>query len=193
MPFGEFLILDGVGSLLWAGALLTFGRLFGDALRRNPNLLGWVERFSGLLLLTAILAFFAARVIRRRLLLRRLSQSRLEPEDLWGQIQSGEPVYIVDLRHPLELVNDPFTLPGALRVPPDELAHRVQEIPRDRDVILFCTCPNEETAAHTALKLHRLGIERVRPLRGGFHGWQKAGYPLEAIPPVNPGLVQLRG
>jgi membrane protein DedA with SNARE-associated domain/rhodanese-related sulfurtransferase len=194
MRFTEFLALDAIGSVIWVGSFLLSGRLFGDALKRDPNLMQWVEHFSGALLLLAILIFFAARVIRRRILLRQLTQSRMEPEELWGQLQSGEAVYIVDLRHPLELVNDPYTLPGALRVAPDDLARRAREIPRDRDVILYCTCPNEETAAYTAMKLHRLGVERVRPLRGGYHGWQQAGYPMDAIPPVNPPqpLVQLR-
>jgi membrane protein DedA with SNARE-associated domain/rhodanese-related sulfurtransferase len=193
MRFADFLALDAIGSVIWVGSFLWVGRIFGDALKRNPSLMQWVERFSGALLLFAILIFLAARMVRRRILLRQLTQSRMEPAELWGQLQSGEAVYIVDLRHPLELVNDPYTLPGALRVAPDDLAKRAHEIPRDRDVILYCTCPNEETAAHTALKLHRLGVERVRPLRGGFHGWQKAGYPLDAIPPVNPPhpLVQL--
>ena len=58
-------------------------------------------------------------------------------------------------------------------------------IPRDRDVILYCTCPSEETSAKLALQLHRFGVNRVRPLRGGFEGWRDAGYPLvEYAPPA---------
>ena len=193
MAYMEFLLFDGLGALVWVGSYLLGGRLFGDALKRNPGLLEWVGRFSGALLVLGILGFLAARVIRRRMLMRKMVESRLEPEELWSQIQTGEQIYIVDLRHPLEQLTDPYTLPGALRLAPDELAVRVQEIPRDRDVILYCTCPNEETAAHTALKLHKLGVERVRPLRGGYHGWKSLGYPMDAIPPVNPQerLVQL--
>jgi membrane protein DedA with SNARE-associated domain/rhodanese-related sulfurtransferase len=193
MPFAEFIALDALGSLLWVSSFLIGGRIFGDALKRNPSLLAWVGRFSGALLILGILAFFIARLIRRRMLLSQLVKSRLEPEELWTQIQNGEAVYIVDLRHPLEQLTDPFTLPGALRVAPDDLAARIHEIPRDRDVILYCTCPNEETAAHTALKLHKLGVERIRPLRGGYNGWKTLGYPMDAIPPVNPQitLVQL--
>lgn len=193
MPFAEFLSFDAVGSLIWVSAFLVGGRVFGDALKRDPGLLAWVGRFSGGLLVVGVLVFFAARLVRRRMLLRQMTQSRLEPEELWNQLNSGQEVYIVDLRHPLEQLTDPFTLPGALRVAPDDLPARVGEIPRDRDVILYCTCPNEETAAHTALKLHKLGVERVRPLRGGYHGWKSLGYPMDAIPPVNPGqeLVQL--
>ena len=90
----------------------------------------------------------------------------------------------------LELMTDPFTLPGALHLSPDALTQRVHEIPRDRDVILYCTCPSEATAAKTAMTLHKLGIERVRPLRGGYDEWKRLGYPLDAVEPVMP-LVQV--
>jgi rhodanese-related sulfurtransferase len=105
------------------------------------------------------------------------------------QLDEGEQVFIVDLRHPLELLPDPYTLPGALHFSPDSLAARHLEIPRDRDVVLFCTCPSEATAAKTAMMLHKLGIERVRPLRGGYDEWKRLGYPLEAVD--NPGFARL--
>ncbi len=203
MPFAEFLLFDFLGATIWVSTLLAGGRLFGDALKRDPSLLDWVGRFSGALLLLGILGFLLARVYRRRLVLRRLVASRLEPEELKRQLDSGEPVYIVDLRHPLELLPDPFTLPGALHVSPEDLSKRIHEIPRDRDIVLYCTCPNEATAATTAMKLHKLGIERIRPLRGGYDEWKRLGFPMDAIPPVIPestmiqsglaqnGLVQL--
>lgn len=186
MSLGNFLFFDGIGATLWLLALLISGRLFGDALKRDPNLLDWVGRFSGALLFLAILGWFGARVYRRRATLKKLIQSRLEPADLKAQLDAGDPVYIVDLRHPLELLAEPFTLPNATHFSPDALAARKSEIPLDRDVVLFCTCPSEATAAKTALTLHKLGIERVRPLRGGYDEWKRLGFPLDAIPPVNP-------
>lgn len=183
MKYLNFLILDGVGACLWIGAVLSLGRFFGDALVRDPSLLRWVARFSGLLLILAIVAVFAGRVYRRRMVLRQLAASRLEPAELKQQLEAGESVFIVDLRHPLEMVADPYTLPGAVRVSPDAIASRIHEIPRDQDVILYCTCPNEATAAKTAMQLHRLGIERVRPLRGGYDEWKRLGFPVDEIPP----------
>ena len=190
MNFWEFLFFDGVGATAWITALLLAGRLFGDALKRDPSLLNWVGRFSGLLLVLGIIGFFAARLMRRRRFLRELVKARLEPEDLKRQLDAGEPVYIVDLRHPLELLPDPFTLPGAIHLSPDSLAARHLEIPRDRDVVLFCTCPSEATAAKTAMTLVKLGIDRVRPLRGGYDEWKRLGFPLDAVqltrPPLEP-------
>ncbi len=198
MSFGTFLFFDTIGATLWLSALLTAGRLFGDALKRDPGLLDWVGRFSGALLLLGIIGFFAGRMYRRRVVLRRLVAARLEPEDLKRQLDAGELVYIVDLRHPLELLPDPFMLPGAIHVSPEALASRAHEIPRDRDVVLYCTCPSEATAAKTAMILHKMGIERVRPLRGGFDEWKRLGYPLDAIAPFlppeeQPPLVQVSG
>jgi len=186
MTYPQFLVFDTIGASLWVGALLTVGRLFGDALKRDPSLLDWVGRFSGALLVLGILGFFIGRVLRRRMVIKKLVASRLEPEELKRQLDAGEPVYIVDLRHPLELLPDPFVLPGALHISPEALAARHLEIPRDRDIVLYCTCPSEATAAKTAMTLHKLGIERVRPLRGGYDEWKRLGYPMDAIPPVQP-------
>jgi membrane protein DedA with SNARE-associated domain/rhodanese-related sulfurtransferase len=189
MSFGRFVFFDGIGAALWLVAIMAVGRFFGDLLKRDPSLLNWVGRFSGALLLLAILGFFIGRVLRRRRVLRQLVASRLEPEELKKQLDAGVHVYIVDLRHPLELLPDPFMLPGAVHFSPDALTARQSEIPRDRDVVLYCTCPSEATAAKTAMTLQKFGIDRVRPLRGGFDEWKRLGYPLDAIEPVIPDTV----
>lgn len=186
MTYARFIVFDGMGAALWLTAILAVGRFFGDLLKRDPSLLGWVGRFGGVLLILAILGFLAARLIRKRMVLKRLIASRLEPAELKQLLDAGNPVYIVDLRHPLELLPDPFTLPGALHISPEALTARSGEIPRDRDVVLYCTCPSEATAAKTAMTLHKLGIERVRPLRGGFDEWKRLGFPLDPVPPVIP-------
>jgi membrane protein DedA with SNARE-associated domain/rhodanese-related sulfurtransferase len=189
MGYLEFLLYDGIGATAWVGTLLFLGRLFGDALKRDPSLLNWAGRFSGALLLLGVIGFFAVRVVRRRMVIKDLAAARVEPVELKRQLDAGEVVYIVDLRHPLELLPDPYTLPGALHISPEALASRHLEIPRDRDVILFCTCPSEATAAKTAMTLHRLGIDRVRPLRGGYDEWRRLGFPVDAVQTSQPTLV----
>jgi membrane protein DedA with SNARE-associated domain/rhodanese-related sulfurtransferase len=192
MSYAEFLFFDTIGATAWVGALLTLGRLFGDALKRDPSLLNWAGRFSGALLVVGVLIFFVGRVLRRRMVLKELVAARLEPEELKRQLDAGELVYIVDLRHPLELLPDPFTLPGARHISPEALATRHLEIPRDRDIVLYCTCPSEATAAKTAMTLHKLGIERVRPLRGGFDEWKRLGFPMDPVKMAQPPLEPAR-
>jgi membrane protein DedA with SNARE-associated domain/rhodanese-related sulfurtransferase len=192
MRYSEFLAFDTVGSALWLITLLVCGRLFGDALKRNPGLLDTAGRFSGALLITGVVGFFLLRLWRRHRTLRRLAASRLDPEELKRHIDSGEPVYIVDLRHPLEVAEDPFTLPGARSVAAEAVRKWVADVPHDTDVVVFCACPGEITAAKTALELQKFGIERVRPLKGGYDAWKSLGYPVDAVVGIAPApLVQL--
>jgi len=181
MSLRRFLVFDAGGSILWSGTLLLIGRLFGDLIAKDPRVLDWMGRFGGALLILGVLGFIASRIYRRQSFLRKFRTARLEPVELKQMLDDGIVVYIVDLRHPLELVPDPFTLPGAHHVSPDALAQRSKEIPLDRDIVLYCTCPSEATAAKTAMTLHKLGIDRVRPLRGGFDEWKRLGFPLVAI------------
>ena len=72
-------------------------------------------------------------------------------------------------------------LPGAIWFDRHDLGARHLEIPRDRDILLYCSCPNEATSARVALDLQKVGIKRVRPLEGGYQGWRKLGLPVEPI------------
>ena len=142
-----------------------------------------------------VLGFFAYRLLKQRKFLQQVRDLRLEPAELKAMMDAAEeqgniPPFIVDLRHPLDYLPDPRVLPGALRIGPNEIRQHSEIIPRDRDVILYCTCPSEETSAKLAMQLHKMGIYRVRPLRGGFDGWKAAGYPLtdyvEDVPHAQP-------
>jgi rhodanese-related sulfurtransferase len=121
-------------------------------------------------------------MLQRRAFLRSVRMARIEPSELKDLIDSGQAVFVVDLRHPLDYLPDPRTLPGAFSMTPDKLVELSDRIPRDQEIVLFCTCPSEATAARMALRLRAMGINRVRPLRGGYDEWKKLGYPLVDIP-----------
>jgi rhodanese-related sulfurtransferase len=110
-----------------------------------------------------------------------LHAARITPETLWGKLQAGEEVIIVDLRNSWEFDSDPFKLPGALQITPEDLNERQQEIPRDRELVLYCTCPNEATSASVAKKLQRHGFSQVRPLAGGIAAWRKLNLPVAPV------------
>jgi rhodanese-related sulfurtransferase len=113
------------------------------------------------------------------MILNKIVKARLEPQELKNWLDAGEDIFIVDLRHPLEVRDEPFTLPGALHIGLDALVERNQELPRDRDIVVYCDCrPSDATAVQTATKLQKLGLDRVRPLRGGYSEWKRLGFPL---------------
>jgi membrane protein DedA with SNARE-associated domain/rhodanese-related sulfurtransferase len=183
MSYPRFLLFDLGGSLIWSLTFLLAGRFFGDVVRRSQGLFAFLSQFAAVVFLLLVAGFFLWRVIKQRRFVSQVRNMRLDPEELKAMldeaaIEGTAQPYIVDLRHPLDYLPDPRVLPGAMRIGPSELARHAERIPRDRDIILYCTCPSEETSAKVALQLHRLGITRVRPLRGGFDGWKQAGYPL---------------
>ncbi len=183
MKYRFFAFFDTAGILLWALTVTLCGRFFGDVLKKNPNALAWVEHSALGLFVLLLIGFFFWRFARQRAFLREIRMARLEPDQLKQMLDLAQPVYIVDLRHPLDYLPDPRTLPGAILLTPDSLVQRSDQIPRDRDVVLFCTCPSEATAAKMALTIRKLGVTRVRPLRGGYDEWKRLGYPLVEIPP----------
>jgi rhodanese-related sulfurtransferase len=116
---------------------------------------------------------------QRRRILGELRMARITVGELRQKQDAGEEVVIIDLRPGAELTLDPYLIPGSVHLAVDEVEQRHQEIPRDREVIVYCACPNEESSARVALLLHRRGITRVRPLLGGIDAWRELNYPLE--------------
>ncbi|MES2391093.1 MAG: VTT domain-containing protein [Acidobacteriota bacterium] len=185
----EFAIYDMAGSLIWASAWLFAGRFFGDLAKRSSEFFGELAHFAVLLVVLMVAGVLIYRLVKRRQFVVELRGLRLEPHQLLAMMDDAareglEPPFIVDLRHPLDVLTDPLVLPGALRIGPDELKQRHGMIPKDRDVVLYCTCPSEETSAKVAMDLRRMGVRRVRPLKGGLQGWKDAGYPVDAVAAV---------
>jgi membrane protein DedA with SNARE-associated domain/rhodanese-related sulfurtransferase len=179
MPFGRFLAFDSMGIMLWAVASLAVGFFFGDIAKQSAMALRLLGHFALALFVASVVGFIAYRVGQQRRFLRYVRENRMELDDLKRMLDAGEKPFIVDLRHPLDYLPDPRVLPGAVRVGPADLKAHKDVLPLDRDIILYCTCPSEETSAKLAMDLRKIGITRVRPLRGGFDGWKNAGYPLE--------------
>jgi membrane protein DedA with SNARE-associated domain/rhodanese-related sulfurtransferase len=183
MSYPRFFAWDLAGSLIWGEAFILAGRFFGDLAKRSAPFFAWLGHFAIVIFVLMVLGFLAHRIWKQRKFLQQVRELRLEPSELKTMLDYADTnhtpaPFIVDLRHPLDYLPDPRVLPGALRIGPNELKQHSEIIPRDRDVILYCTCPSEETSARLALQLHKMGVYRVRPLRGGFDGWKQAGYPL---------------
>ena len=139
MPLWRFLISDGLGALLWAGMASGAGYLFRAQLERVAAV---ALRLGGglvVLLAAGLAAYIARKYVERRRFLRQLNMARITPEELKRKLDAGEGLVVVDLRHTLEFEADGATVPGALHLPPQDLPRRHHEIPRDRDVVLYCT------------------------------------------------------
>ncbi len=92
-------------------------------------------------------------------------------------INRGDDPIILDVRSRTHRRIDGRTIPGARTLDLDDradLRRTLADVPRDRDVVVYCACPNEATAAKVAMLLRDGGIVRVRPLKGGIEAWVTA-------------------
>jgi membrane protein DedA with SNARE-associated domain len=139
MKLRRFLAFDALGAILWAGTYLGLGYIFSNQIEiiaLKAQQLG-----GGLMvLLGAALAFYVSyKFVARQKFLRQLRISRISPKELKEKLDAGEVLTIVDLRHSVDFEADPETIPGAFRIDASELQQTDERLPRDREVILYCT------------------------------------------------------
>jgi len=189
MQFGRFIAFSAVGAGLWVGAAIVAGALLRT----------WVERWlpqatqigggAALVLLVLLAAYVGYRWWDRRRFLAALDMARISVEELRRQIEQGAAPMIVDVRSTTAQTLEARRIPGAVNVPVQDAARHLSELPRDREIILYCTCPNEASAAKVARLLMNNGFRRVRPLKGGLEAWIEAGHPVEAFALPAPGTA----
>jgi membrane protein DedA with SNARE-associated domain/rhodanese-related sulfurtransferase len=176
----RFFLLDGLGSLLYGSVFLLLGYFFSHQITQIGLAIFHIGG-SALSLLVAITGLYIAyKYWQRQRLLHELRMARITVEELRKKLDAGEKPVILDLRSRTELESNPSVISGAVHLDLDEFAKRHHEFPHDRDIILYCACPNEVTSARVALQFHRKGFTRVRPLLGGVDAWRQNNFPMEA-------------
>ena len=179
LAWAPFLLWNGLGIALWAAAAIGAGMLLhaqiGDLIVRLEDLGVLAVELAGALLA----GYVALKWWERRRFYKMLRIARITVGDLRRLMDGGERPVVVDVRSPSIRKLDPRFIPGALAMDMAEVDQRLEQLPADRDIIFYCTCPNEASAAQVAKKLIELGYTRVRPLHGGLDAWLAAGYEVE--------------
>jgi len=181
MGLRRFILFDFLGALLWVSAYCVSGYIFSGELERIAERAAFLGEWLVVLLLAAFEAYVGWKFYSRQKFLKNLRISRITPEELKLKIDSAEDVIIVDLRHTLDFEAQPETIPGSIHMDAAELEEAYEVIPRDREIVLFCACPNEVTAARLALLLRSKGITKIRPLAEGYEGWRSRGFPMSRV------------
>ena len=135
----RFLAWDAAGSLLWAGAFIGAGYAFSPELDQLGLYAGRLGTGLVVLLIAGIAAYIGWKYRDRQRFIRDLRIARITPEELAKKMKAGEEIVILDLRGSLDFEADSSMIQGAIHMLPSEVVERHQEIPRDRDVILYCT------------------------------------------------------
>ena len=178
----RFLFFNSLGGALWVGAGLGSGILLGPYME---PLLTWLDQIGSIavvIVVALLTAYIAFKWWERRRFFTMLRMARISVDELYRLIDAGTKPVIVDVRSPTARSLEPRRIPGALHVPLHAVDHHVKDLPRDREIILYCTCPNEASAAQVAKILMNNGFTKVRPLHGGLEAWIAAGYEVEELP-----------
>ncbi len=139
MRVGRFLLFDGAGALVWAGGFAGLGYVFSRELERVARAVLGMGAGLMALAVAGLAAYILGKYLQRQRFLRKLRIARITPEELQRKQEAGENLVVIDLRHSMDFEADPGVIPGAMRVSPEEFEQRHEEIPRDRDIILYCT------------------------------------------------------
>lgn len=181
MRWPRFVLLTLAGSALWAGVAVAAGAIFA---RHVAGLLARLKDWgpvAALIVAALLAAYVALKWWERQRFYKTVRMARITVDEL-RRLMNGEPKpVVIDLRGPGERLSDGRAIPGARAISLAEIGQRLGEFPKDREIVFYCNCPNEASAASAAKALLDLGYVRVRPLAGGLDGWIDAGYEFERV------------
>ncbi|HSB45392.1 MAG TPA: VTT domain-containing protein [Nitrospira sp.] len=164
----QYLLFNGLGTILWVGSGIGLGYVFSDQLERTVSVTAHVGPTVGLVLLGGVIGYVIYKALHRYRMERLVP--RMNAQQVSEKIAAGEDPLIIDLR-PVGDRHDIPGIPGSLTRSLEELIARHHDLPRDRDVILYCACPKDAASVQAAWKLREKGLTRVWPLAGGIEAW----------------------
>ncbi len=174
-----FLALDVLGGIGFVAFPILLGRIFHDAIDSILITLAQLGHYGAVLLVAVIALYVAIRWIKRWNFVRQLRMDRITVAELAAMIHEGKSPIILDVR-PADARMRNGIIPGARFAHPSDIDSAMTQYPRDAQIVIYCACPNEASAAIAAQHLKRAGFRTIRPLLGGIDAWSKAGYPITA-------------
>jgi membrane protein DedA with SNARE-associated domain len=135
----KFALYDVAGSVLWATFWMGLGYAFSDAIEQVLVRVASLGHNAALLVGGLLVGYVGLKYLRRWLFLRRLRIARISPEDLRRKLEAGEDVMILDLRTALDVAAVPHAIPGSRWIAAEQLDDRLSDIPRDRELVLYCS------------------------------------------------------
>ena len=108
-----------------------------------------------------------------------MEQHAIAPEELYSLLGSHQDVALFDVRQPLDLLAHSEIIPGAHRIPPADVLASPNLIPRDREVVVYCTCLGDKTSRAVLRRALELQFSKIKFLKGGLEAWKAKGYAVE--------------
>jgi len=180
-PLLRFLAFDVSGIILWSGAYTSLGYIFSSEIER---LLMYLARLGTSLFVfvgAVVAAYIVYKIRQRKQFLKALAVMRITPEELKARMDAKQDLLVFDMRNRLDRNMDPVRIPGAFHILPEHIEFHPDDLDFSRDIVVYCTCPNEATSARVAIQLQRKGLTNARPLQGGLEAWRARNFPVESL------------
>jgi len=139
LRLGTFTLFDGIGAALWAGGSMLAGWLLAGQI---DALLAWLERMGGFALVAVLIAlsvYMGVKWFERWRFLGQLRAARIAVEELYEMIERGDDPLILDVRTEAAVAADRRRIPTALLIDPDAPDEPLAKLPRDRDIVVYCS------------------------------------------------------
>jgi len=183
----RFLAYALSGGLLWVGTFMTVGAVFHDSIDDILHFLSTMGVTAILVIAAVFGVIISVKFYERRRFYKALRMARITVQELKTLIDDGQEPLIVDARSRTAQQLE-AAIPGALLYNREAPGDVFLDISRDRPIIVYCSCPNEATAAVVAKQLISHGFREVRPLIGGLDAWNEmhpaqpaSNQPLQAV------------
>lgn len=170
----RFAFYDGIGAALWAGSAIALGAIFHEAVAAILTQLELLGHYAVIMLLGGIVLFIMYKGWKRRQFRMEIRMMRITIDELAELLASELDIAILDVRSSSRRA-DVGWIPGSIQV---EDLDRL-DLDRRQEIIIYCDCPNDASAAVAATKLKQKGFTQVRPLSGGMDAWSARGFPIE--------------
>jgi membrane protein DedA with SNARE-associated domain/rhodanese-related sulfurtransferase len=186
MSTRRFAAYDVLAAVVWTLAFMALGMVFSAQIQQVFDVMASTGKLATAVLVLVLAAIVALRYWRRRRFLRELAMPRIGVDELHALIEQGSAPIVIDVRSEAGVQIDPRRIPGAVLVPLRDMHAKGAELAADREIVLYCNCPNEASAARAAGILIARGLARARPLAGGLEAWIAAGRPIETASATAP-------
>lgn len=174
-----FLRYDLGGALFYVLSYGLLGYAFHTAIGEVTEWLATLGRAAMFILASALAAYFAYRIWRARKVRQSNNIPRVSVDDLAARL--SDDILIADVRSHGYYDSNAERILGSVRVEPNRLPEILMDLPKNREVYLYCSCQNEATSQKVAELLHEGGFE-AKVVVGGLTAWKKAGLPMERVP-----------
>jgi len=174
-----FMLFELVGASLYLSLPVLLGWLFHDAVTKILDTLARLGVIGLAIVVGAMALYLFLRWWERMLFIRQLRMDRITVDELVTLLDNEQKPILLDVRS--RQAREGGVIPGAVAAHPEDMHPSLEQHDRDTEIVVYCACPNEVTAALAAKHLKKAGFTKIRPLLGGIDAWAKAGHKLVVV------------